>query len=68
VTIGPALPVTGKDRAKPLTRAQKLANALKACRRKPRHKRAVCERQARKAYGSSVSKAMVPVKHAGEGR
>jgi hypothetical protein len=33
------------------TRAQKFAKVLKACKRKPRRKRAMCERQARKKYG-----------------
>jgi hypothetical protein len=37
-------------KAKPLTRQQKLAKALKQCRKKPKHKRAACERQARKRY------------------
>jgi len=37
---------------KSLTRAQKLAKAVKACKKKPRRKRAVCEAQARKRYGS----------------
>jgi len=36
---------------KPLTRAQKLAKALKACRKlKHKHKRAACEAKARKTY------------------
>jgi hypothetical protein len=34
-----------------LTRAQQLARALKACKRKPRKKRAACVRQAKKRYG-----------------
>lgn len=38
--------------AKPLTRAQKLTKALKACKKKrPRSKRAKCERTARQLYG-----------------
>ncbi len=38
---------------KPLTRKQKLATALKACRKlKTRHKRTVCERQARRRYAT----------------
>ena len=38
---------------RPLTRAQKLARALKACRKiKKRHKRVVCEAQARKRYAA----------------
>ncbi len=36
---------------KSLTRAQKLASALRACRKKSRSKRAVCERQVRRRYG-----------------
>ena len=36
---------------KPLTRAQKLAKALKACTTKPKKKRAACKAQAKKKYG-----------------
>ncbi len=43
--------VTGCPRAKALTRAQKLAAALKLCRKKPKARRVVCERQARRKYG-----------------
>jgi DNA-binding beta-propeller fold protein YncE len=40
-----------------LTRAQKLAKALKSCKRdKKRRKRVACERAARKAYGPSKAK------------
>jgi hypothetical protein len=50
------IPVTGvppsKPKAKAPTRAQRLAKALKACKRdKSKHKRAQCERAAKKAYG-----------------
>jgi hypothetical protein len=45
-----------KTKARPLTRAQKLASALRACRKGPKKKRAVCEAQARKRYGGSVHK------------
>jgi hypothetical protein len=41
-----------KPKAKPLTQAQKLASALKACRKKPKKQRAGCEAQAKKRYGS----------------
>lgn len=44
-----------RPKAKPLTRAQKLAAALKACKKKypkSKQKRAVCEKQARKKYGA----------------
>jgi hypothetical protein len=44
--------VTGCPKTKVLTRAQKLAVALKACHKKPnKHKRQACERAARKKYG-----------------
>ncbi len=45
--------VTGCAKKKALTRAQKLAVALRACRDKQTkgHKRSRCERQARKKYG-----------------
>ncbi len=44
--------VTGCPKTKTLTRAQKLAIALKACHKKHNHaKRKTCERQARKKYG-----------------
>jgi hypothetical protein len=43
-----------RPRAKELTRAQRLARALKACRGKPKKKRAACESQARKRYGSKA--------------
>ena len=42
-------------RPKSLTRAQKLANALKACRKSHRQ-RAVCERKARRRYGTAAGK------------
>jgi hypothetical protein len=47
----PAKPAT-----KPLTRAQKLANALRACQRKPKRKRASCDAQARKKYGAKTKR------------
>jgi hypothetical protein len=53
-----------KPKAKPLTGSQKLAKALKACRREPKKKRAVCEAQARKRY-SGKSKARQAVRSAG---
>jgi len=50
-----------EDRAKtpikPLTRAQKLAKALRTCKRdRARHKRVACERQARRQYGPAKRK------------
>jgi hypothetical protein len=40
-----------KPKARVLTRAQKLASALRACRQKPKKKRGLCETQARRRYG-----------------
>ncbi len=49
--------VTGCPKVKTLTRAQKLAIALKACHKKHNHaKRKACERQARKQYGPLKAK------------
>ncbi len=42
---------------KPLTRAQKLAKALKACKKRPKRQRAACVKQAQKKYGVKAHKA-----------
>ncbi len=47
---------TGTAKAKTLTKTQKLANALKACKKQKKGKRASCERQARKRYGPATKK------------
>jgi len=44
-------PPPPKSTPKPLTRAQKLAKALRACAKKPKNKRAACRKQARRQYG-----------------
>ncbi len=50
----------------PLTRAQKLARALRACKKdKPKKRRVACEKQARKKYGA---KKKAHAKKAGHGR
>jgi hypothetical protein len=41
---------------KKLTRAQQLKNALKACKKKSKSKRAACEKQARKKFGPKPAK------------
>jgi DNA-binding beta-propeller fold protein YncE len=46
---------TGATKTKKLTNAQKLANALKVCRKEAKHKRAKCERQARTKYAPAKS-------------
>jgi len=43
-------------KAKLLTRAQKLAKALKACERKPKKQRTSCVKQAQKRYGMGPKK------------
>jgi hypothetical protein len=43
--------ITGCAKKKTITRAQKLAAALKACHKKAKDKRAVCEKQAHQKYG-----------------
>jgi hypothetical protein len=48
-----SIPVA-KAKAKSLTSAQKLAAALKACRKQPKKKRAKCESQVRKKYAPKV--------------
>ena len=50
----------GPPKPKPLTTAQKLAKALKACRKEAKQKRAKCEARARKKY--SAKKASKRVK------
>jgi hypothetical protein len=57
----PSIGVLGTHAAKttelkPPTKTQKLANALKACEKKPASKRAACEKQARKQYGAVAKK------------
>lgn len=54
---GNVLPtVQATVRPRSLTRAQKLAHALSACRRKRRSKRIACERRARKRYRAGQSR------------
>jgi hypothetical protein len=52
-----AQPETNEPKTTPSTtrstRAQKLARALKACAKKPRHQRKACQRQARQHYGAA---------------
>jgi hypothetical protein len=61
------LPAARVVRPRSLTRAQKLARALKACRKKPRKRRAVCERQARKNYGAKVGRRLTAATRKGQG-
>jgi hypothetical protein len=54
-TVPPAS--TPSTIATPLTRAQRLAHALRACEKKPRRRRAACAGRARKLYGHIPPKA-----------
>jgi hypothetical protein len=51
-----AFPRSATSTTKALTNAQKLANAIKACRQKPRKQRAACERSAHKKYPAKTKK------------
>ena len=58
-----------KTASKPLTRAQKLSNALKACRRlRSKSKRAACENHARKLYAAKADTKRSAVAHRDRGR
>jgi hypothetical protein len=50
--------VTGRH----LTRAQKLASALRVCRKRPKRRRAVCKARARRLYGSGATAKRAGVK------
>jgi hypothetical protein len=54
VRLKPKIAVTGCAKKKPPTRAQKLAAALKACKKKSKSKRATCDRTAHKKYGTTA--------------
>ena len=57
-------PSNSKPPSKPLTRAQKLAKALRACAKKPKRKRAACIKRARTLYGVKAT----TKRHAGRRR
>jgi hypothetical protein len=60
-----AVPTSSKRPAAALTRKEKLARALKACRRRRGRRRAVCEVDARRAYrGTPVSHSQKTRRHA----
>jgi hypothetical protein len=48
-----------KSKPKSSTRAQKLAQALRACKKKPKNKRASCQAQAKRKYGPTKAKKAV---------
>jgi hypothetical protein len=62
----PPVPAAAKPVAKSLTRAQKLAAALKACHKKKGKQRAKCQKAAHKKYGAKTKKAShTPLKRSG---
>lgn len=56
IAVAPSMEVKPKS----LTRAQKLANALKLCKKKLKKKRAACESQARKKFASRAKAKRTP--------
>jgi hypothetical protein len=62
-----ASPATNVVRAKSLTRAQKLARALRACGKKPKRKRTACGKQARKRYGARGARRATKATGKGQG-
>jgi hypothetical protein len=60
-------PSIGVVRPRSLTRAQKLARALKACRKKPKKRRGVCERQVRKRYAAKAGRRVTAATRKGQG-
>jgi hypothetical protein len=63
--IGPGNPAVPAKSVAP-TKAQQLAAALKACRKKAKKKHAACEAQARKKYGAKAKKSQT-AKHVSRG-
>ncbi|HTZ65509.1 MAG TPA: hypothetical protein VMB51_15500 [Solirubrobacteraceae bacterium] len=60
---------TTSPKPKPLSRAQKLASALKTCHKHKRKKpRQACERKARKAYGAKTNPKNRRAKHSGRSK
>jgi hypothetical protein len=55
-TFAPEKPTTPMIKPKSLTKAQKLAKALKACKSKPKSRHASCERQAREKYAPAIKR------------
>jgi hypothetical protein len=53
----PGLQIAKTTALKSLTNAQKLAKALNACAKKPKSKRASCEKRAQTKYGTTATKA-----------
>jgi hypothetical protein len=53
----------GSGKAEPLSRAQKLKKALKACLREPKKDRAACRKRAQKRYGTKSTKSNRKGKH-----
>lgn len=66
--LAPAPPTPPKGKSAAQRRAEKLAGALKICRKKHAKKRAACERRARKAYGAKKASKSSRARRAGNTR
>lgn len=64
--VSPASGSTAAVTSRSSTKAEKLANALKACKKKPKRTRAGCESQARKRYGAKSSDVRTKSSHVGK--
>jgi hypothetical protein len=53
ISVAPSM--ESKPKPKPPTRAQLLAKALKACKKKPKKQRGACESQAKRKYGTKAT-------------
>jgi len=63
---GPSPTSTPREKKAPLTRAQKLAKALKVCAKKSKRTRARCEEQAKKMYGAKRARKSAVGKRGGK--
>jgi hypothetical protein len=64
VAVAPSRPAV---QSRSLTRAEKLARALRACRKKPKRSRSACVRQAKKRYGAGGARRAVRSTTKGQG-
>jgi hypothetical protein len=64
VVTAPGSPVV---KSKSLTRAQKLARALRACGKQPRKRRRACQRKAHRRFGAGAARVSAGVTRKGQG-
>jgi DNA-binding beta-propeller fold protein YncE len=66
--VSPASGSTTAVTPRSATKAEKLAKALKTCKKKPKRARAACESQARKRYGARSSRVRAKGSHVGKAK